>query len=121
MLTTLRRDGSPVTVPVWYEWDGQRILMFCGADSAKLKRIEHDPRVTVVVANDVDEVEYWVSFDGDAEVEPGGFDLAERLAGRYWDLEDRGRASTLELWRSAKDDGFRQITLTPSRVRTYNR
>ena len=29
ILTTLRADGAPVSVPVWYEWDGAALRMFC--------------------------------------------------------------------------------------------
>jgi PPOX class probable F420-dependent enzyme len=120
MLSTLRSDGSPVTVPVWFEWDGHDVSMFCAAGSAKLSRIERDPRISVLVANDVDEPEYWVSFDGAARIdEHGGFELAERLAAHYWDLDDAGHAETLATWRSVKDVGFRKIVLTPTRIREY--
>lgn len=120
MLASLRADGSPITVPVWFDWDGQQVSMFCGADSPKLSRISRDPRVSILVANDVDESEYWVSFEGSAEIErDGGFDLAERLADRYWNLDDSERANTLELWRSDKNSGFRKITLAPTKIRTY--
>jgi len=120
MLSTLRADGSPVTVPVWFEWDGIDVSMFCAVNSAKLSRLERDPRAGVLVANDVDEPEFWVSFEGEARIDQsGGFELAERLAGRYWDLDDPGRAETLEQWRAFREGGFRKIVLTPSKIREY--
>jgi len=120
MLSTLRADGSPVTVPVWFAWDGQIVSMFSAITSTKLTRIERDPRVSVLVSNEVDEPEYWVSFDGQVRIEEsGGFELAEQLAGRYWDLSDPERVHTLELWRSFADVGFRRLVLEPSRIRTY--
>ena len=120
MLSTLRKDGSPITVPVWFQWDGELVSMFCAVDSAKLSRIKRDPRISVLVANEVDEPEYWVSFAGDATVEEnGGFELAEQLAGRYWDLSDPQRVETLELWRSFRDLGFRKVILNPKRILTY--
>ncbi|MEM9565298.1 MAG: enoyl-CoA hydratase-related protein [Actinomycetota bacterium] len=118
-LTTLRADGSPVSVPVWFDWDGEQLTMFCGSTSAKLTRIEHDPRVTVTVSNDVDELEGWVAFDGEARIEStGGLALAERLAPRYWDVGDADRRTSLEAWRAAGDDAFRLVAMTPSRIRT---
>ncbi len=120
MLTTLRRDGSPLSIPVWFDWNGSAVSMFCAAGSPKLKRIEDDPRVTVLIANDRDEDEYWVSFDGNAEIAAaGGFDLAERLAARYWDLDDPERSNTLAEWRSGGDAAFRLITVEPTKIRTY--
>lgn len=49
MLTTLRRDGCPVTLPVWFAWaDG---CMFVGTPegSAKMRRIHRDDRCCVLV------------------------------------------------------------------------
>ncbi len=121
MLTTLRGDGSPTTVPVWFEWNGRVVAMFCGATSTKLVRLRRDPRVTVLVGNEVDEPEYWVAFDGEARIgESGGSELAQRLAPRYWDLEDPQRAATLGQWTAAGDAGFRLITLEPEVIRTYS-
>lgn len=120
MLTTLRRDGSPTTVPVWYEWDGRVVSMFCGSTSSKLTRLRNDPRVTVVVSNEVDEPEDWVAFDGTARIEEaGGLELAERLAPRYWDLDDPGRAASLEQWREAGADAFRLVVVEPTAIRAH--
>ncbi len=120
MLATLRRDGSPTTVPVWYEWNGQVVSMFCGATSSKLTRIQHDPRVTVLVSNDVDEPEDWVAYDGIALIEEtGGLQLAERLAPLYWDLDDPERAASLKDWQNAGEDAFRLIVVEPTTIRTH--
>ena len=79
-LTTLRRDGSPISVPVWFEWDGAVVRIFTGKASTKVKRIRHDPRVTLLATNQLDEKEAWVAFDGRATIEPeGGFELAGDL------------------------------------------
>ena len=53
MLTTLRADGSPVTVPVWFEWDGATARMFSSADAGKVRRLQRDARATLVVPNHV--------------------------------------------------------------------
>jgi uncharacterized protein len=47
-LTSFRRDGSPVSVPVWVvSDDGRRLLVWTGAGTWKVKRIRRDPRVLV--------------------------------------------------------------------------
>jgi len=117
-LTTLRRDGSPLTVPVWFEWDGEVVRVFTGKDSTKVKRIRHDPRVTLLVTNHLDEHEAWVAFDGPATIElEGAVALAERLAHQYWDLSDPEHKATLEGWREQADT-LCVIALRPEKVRT---
>jgi PPOX class probable F420-dependent enzyme len=118
MLTTLRADGSPVTVPVWFEWDGATARMFSSADAGKVRRLQRDARATLVVPNHVTEAEQWVAFDGEIAVSgEGAFDLAERMAHRYWDLGDAKRRAELESWRKAAPY-LRLLELRPSRVRT---
>lgn len=119
-LTTLESDGSPKTVPVWFEWDGSAVRIFTGSNSPKVRRIKRDPRVTLLVSNELDEHEAWVAFDGSAIIRHrGGFELAERLASKYWDLSDAGRRKTLESWRAAADS-LCVIELMPAQIRTYS-
>jgi PPOX class probable F420-dependent enzyme len=118
MLTTLRGDGSPVTVPIWFEWDGEAAHMFSGWRASKMRRLERDPRATLLVPNHVTETERWVAFDGEVSILEGGFDVAERMAHRYWDLSDTGRREELESWRKIAPY-LRLLVLRPSRVRSW--
>ena len=119
MLSLLREDGSPVTVPVWFDWTGDVVRMFTSGTSAKMSRIARDPRATLLVANDLDEHETWVAFDGEVAIrEEGGLELAEELAPRYWDLSDPERRKTLDFWREAAA-ALRVLELRPSKIRTY--
>jgi uncharacterized protein len=47
-LTTFRRSGAPVPTPVWFvpQRDGT-LLIYTGATSGKVKRLQRDPRCTV--------------------------------------------------------------------------
>ncbi|KAA9131199.1 PPOX class F420-dependent oxidoreductase [Microbacterium caowuchunii] len=47
LLTTFRRTGEPVGTPVWVVRDGERLIVTTGADSGKVKRLRHTPRVTL--------------------------------------------------------------------------
>jgi PPOX class probable F420-dependent enzyme len=119
MLTTLREDGSPVTLPVWFEWDGRTVRVFTSAGSGKVRRIERDPRATLLVANHIDEPEAWVAFDGEVTVsKEGAFELAERLAQRYWDMTKPEHRATVDSWRSAAP-ALRVLSLRPARIRSY--
>jgi len=84
IVTTLRKDGSPCTVPVWYDWDGTTVRFFSGVTVAKLKRLQNDPRISLTVASEMDEEMMWVSFEGRATVtQEGAKALAIELARRY--------------------------------------
>ena len=120
ILTMLRSDGSPISVPVWFEWDGHTVRLFTESTAPKVKRIKNDPRVSLLITNELSEPETWIAFDGSATIkQEGGFELAERLAAKYWDLSDPELKQTLESWRAAADDFF-LIELVPDRIRSYS-
>jgi PPOX class probable F420-dependent enzyme len=118
ILMTNRREGTPIGVPVWFEWDGEAVRMFAASNSPKVRRLRNDPRASVLVTNRLDESESWVAFDGEVSIqETGGMEVAERLAPRYWDLDDPERREMLELWRQAKDY-MAVLTLQPTQIRS---
>ena len=44
-LTTVRSDGLPQSVPVWFLWDGETFLIYSELDRQKLRNIGRNPRV----------------------------------------------------------------------------
>ncbi|GBG39116.1 PPOX class F420-dependent oxidoreductase [Mycobacterium montefiorense] len=46
-LTTFKRNGDAVAAPMWIVGDGAHLSVWTPADSWKVKRIRHDPRVTL--------------------------------------------------------------------------
>ncbi len=50
-LTTFRRDGRAVATPVQFVIDGDRLLVYTKAATAKVKRLRHTPRATVVACD----------------------------------------------------------------------
>jgi PPOX class probable F420-dependent enzyme len=50
-LTTFRRDGRPVSVPIWHAVAGEKVYMFTEAEAFKVKRLRRDPRVTLAPCN----------------------------------------------------------------------
>ncbi len=119
ILTALRSDGSPISVPVWFDWTGEAIRMFTSVVAPKMKRLQADPRASLLVVNHIAEHEAWVAFDGLVSIqEDGGLELAEQLSSRYWDLSDPGRQRILEFWRNAPA-ALRVLELRPTQIRTY--
>ena len=49
MLTSQGKDGYPHTVPIGYFRDGDRIFMGCRDNTQKLKNIERNPKVSLVI------------------------------------------------------------------------
>ena len=44
-MATVRSDGQPQSVPVWFFWDGEKFLVYSQPDRQKLRNIERNPRV----------------------------------------------------------------------------
>ena len=119
ILTTMASDGTPISVPVWYEWDGEHARVFSNSGSAKIRRLQRDPRASLLVTNVVGEPEYWVALDCTVAIESeGAIELAERLAARYWDLRNSERAAAVRHWRENAET-LVLLELTPTRIRTY--
>ncbi|WP_280340896.1 PPOX class F420-dependent oxidoreductase [Nocardia neocaledoniensis] len=69
LLTTFRRDGTPVATPVWVMRDGPALAVFSAADAGKVKRIRNSGRVAVS-ASDWRGTPRGVTVPGVAEVLP---------------------------------------------------
>jgi PPOX class probable F420-dependent enzyme len=50
-VTTFKRNGTAVATPVWCVGKNGSLLVFSEADSGKVKRIRHDPHVSVAPCN----------------------------------------------------------------------
>src|SRR6266536_3243053 len=50
-LTTVREDGTPQSVPVWYLWDGETLLIFSQPTAQKLRNIAQNPKVSIIFAH----------------------------------------------------------------------
>lgn len=49
ILTTLKADGSPVTLPVWFVVVDRTICMVAPSQTKKVRRIRRDPRASFLV------------------------------------------------------------------------
>ena len=66
-LSTVRADGRPHLVPVWFLWDGRSILIFSRPNQQKLLNLRHNPNV-VVALDTAGQGDDTVMFEGKAEL-----------------------------------------------------
>jgi PPOX class probable F420-dependent enzyme len=48
-LATVKEDGSPHVVPIWFVVDGEQLLFTTAENTVKAKNMRRDPRVTMCV------------------------------------------------------------------------
>jgi PPOX class probable F420-dependent enzyme len=48
-LSSVQRDGRPHLVPVWFHWDGERIVAFSKPHARKVGNLRDEPRVMLAV------------------------------------------------------------------------
>jgi PPOX class probable F420-dependent enzyme len=51
-LTTVTPAGQPQSVPVWFLWDGDTVLIYSQPNQSKLRNIEQNPRVALNLNSD---------------------------------------------------------------------
>jgi nitroimidazol reductase NimA-like FMN-containing flavoprotein (pyridoxamine 5'-phosphate oxidase superfamily) len=84
ILTTLRRDGNPIALPLWFVCLDRRI--YAQSRGKKLARIEHDPRASFLVESGYRWAELKaVHLIGTAHI----VELDDEIAGRFRDEFDR--------------------------------
>lgn len=70
--STVKPDGRPHLVPVWFLWDGSTMLIFSQPDNQKIRNLRHNPAVMLALeaANQGEDI---VMFEGTAALvdEPG--------------------------------------------------
>ena len=52
-VATTMRNGQPHVMPVWFVLDGEELVFTTGADSVKGRNLRRDPRIALVVDEDV--------------------------------------------------------------------
>ena len=48
-LSSVQRDGRPHVVPVWFHWDGERIVAFSKPNARKVDNLRDQPSVMLAV------------------------------------------------------------------------
>jgi PPOX class probable F420-dependent enzyme len=84
VVATLRPDGSPHTVPSWYDWENGRVLLNMDESRLRLRLMRRDPRAALTVLDGASWYKH-VSLIGRVVEIHDDSDLADidRLAERY--------------------------------------
>lgn len=86
-LTTFKRDGTPVSTPVWVAGDDGRLLVHSAADTWKVKRIRRDSHVRVASCGATGKV-HGEAIAAEAAIRPDTA-LVEELEARKYGLKYR--------------------------------
>ena len=112
-LATVRADGSPHVVPIWFLLDGEDLVFTTGAETVKGKALRRDGRAAICV--DLERPPYaYVMVAGRVEIsdDPGELlSWATRLAARY-----EGEERAAEVGRRNAVPGEVLVRLRPSRI-----
>jgi PPOX class probable F420-dependent enzyme len=84
-LATIRPDGRPHVVPIWFDLDGGQLLFTTWHTSVKARNLRHNPAVSLCVDDEAPPFAY-VKVDGTAAFSDDPDELrhwATRIAGRY--------------------------------------
>jgi PPOX class probable F420-dependent enzyme len=104
ILTTLRRDGMPIALPVWFAVDDRTIALMTPAGTKKIARIRHDPRASFLVESG----ERWAEL------------RAVHFTGRVEFVNDLTDASRIEAAVTAKYAAFRPAAANlPAATQAY--
>lgn len=83
-IATIREGNAPYVVPVWYEWDGQNLLIIGRKRSIWVEHIRKNPKVAVLI-DDVKPPYPKVIIEGVAEIIGTDWvEIGKRMVVRYF-------------------------------------
>ncbi|MCA9939463.1 MAG: PPOX class F420-dependent oxidoreductase [Anaerolineales bacterium] len=84
-LATVRADGRPHVVPVWYDVDGEEIVFMTWHKSVKAANMRRDPRICLCVDEETPPFSF-VQVEGEVVIDEAPADVrywAARIGGKY--------------------------------------
>ena len=104
VLTTFRRDGTPVPTTVWFAGTANGIVVPTSSTTGKVKRIRNNPKVTMVKSNFRGKVKSGVVVPGTARfLEGTEVEVARALLGDKYGIQ----------WRFTNSNADTFIEVTP--------
>jgi PPOX class probable F420-dependent enzyme len=98
VITSLRPDGSPVSVATWYLWEDGRVLVNMDEGRTRVRYLREDPRTTITVLAEDDwythvsmqgRVVEWVDDTELADIDR----ISQHYRGSPYPVRDRRRVS----------------------------
>lgn len=115
-LATVREDGRPHVVPVWFVLDGEKLIFTTGESSVKAKNMRRDPRVSISVDDQTPPYSF-VTIEGAVSISENPDEMlywATKIGARYIGKE---QAEAFGKRNAVK--GELMVTITPSKVISY--
>lgn len=115
-LATVREDGRPHVVPVWFVLDGEKLIFTTGESSVKAKNMRRDPRVSISVDDQTPPYSF-VTIEGAVSISENPDEMlywATKIGARYMGKE---QAEAFGKRNAVK--GELMVTITPSKVISY--
>jgi PPOX class probable F420-dependent enzyme len=120
-VATVRPDGSPHVVPIWYEWDGETLRFDTPPDFRKGRNLLADPRLAVVIDITMGGLRYaGVVMEGTARFvrDPEAAKaIAARVYRRYLGAEGLQSPTPQSM---IEDSAHLIVELTPSKLLTWD-
>ncbi|HLF02808.1 MAG TPA: pyridoxamine 5'-phosphate oxidase family protein [Anaerolineales bacterium] len=78
------KDGSPQVTPVWFDWDGEHVIINTARGRVKDKVLKRRGKVALTIPDPVDTYKY-MQIRGSvvAETEEGGYEMICKLNDKY--------------------------------------
>lgn len=115
-LATVRQDGRPHVVPVWFDLDDDCLIFTTDENAVKTANMRREGRVALCIDNETPPFDY-VSVEGTVTMSDDPDDLlhwATRIGGRYM-----GEARAEEFGRRNGVPGELLVRVTPVKVIAY--
>lgn len=113
--TSLRKDGSPVTIFLGFEWDGDAMYFSLRNSRLLNRRLARDPRVVLAITNECGPAKY-VVMEGRAEpIEDPGWEITMRSFVKYLSPENDFQTDK-DVDLDAFRDGYFEVGRTVYRV-----
>jgi PPOX class probable F420-dependent enzyme len=115
-LGTLRKDGTILLSPMWFEWDGHAFVISTSDDGANIRNVRRNPVVTLSIAEDRSFPGRGLEVIGHAIIQPDdGLRTLTRISNKYLGSEVAAK------WREARrGKEFLLMNIVPERIRAYD-
>lgn len=113
VFVTLRANGAPHAIPIWYEYRDGEFIVFTSSTFQRVKNLERDSRAAITVSTH-DEPYMYVSAEGPVTITSEGVaETGLSIARRY--MGERGDQFLDEVY----DKDSVLLRLTPERILTW--
>ena len=113
VFVTLRANGSPHAIPIWYEFVDGAFLVFTSSRFQRVKNLERDVRAAITISTH-DEPYMYVSAEGPVAITMEGVDETGLSIARHY----IGERAELFL-ENVLDENSVVLRLTPERILTW--